>query len=254
MAKPYLVPAIKRAFEVFDLLSKTEGGVTISNIHRELDLPLSSAATILYTLEYLGYVERNGDDSRYILSMKLMSFAQGLEKNDIVDRCHELLAQLVAETGLTGHIAVARGIESVYIDRVPATGLVQVTSYVGMTWPLYSSGVGKAMLAFMDPKSLEEKMAALTIKKLTDKTISSKKILEKRLAEFRHLGYSFEIDEDVIGVGCVAAPLFGLGRRLLGAISVAGTTQQVNSETVTVLGKTVRKYAGLMSARLGGDL
>jgi DNA-binding IclR family transcriptional regulator len=254
MTNAYLVPAIKRAFEVFDLLSRNETGLTLSRIHRELKLPLSSAATILYTLENLGYVERIGEDSRYLLTMKLISYMPRLEKRDLVDRCHGLLAEMVSEAGLTGHLAVAREGESVYIDRVQAVGLVQVTSYIGMTWPLYSSGVGKAMLAFMDPPTLSEKMALLSFKKLTARTVASKRALEKQLAEFRSLGYSFEIDEDVIGVGCVAAPVFGPGRRLLGAISLAGTTQQIHAGTLADLGKVVRRYANQMSTRLGADL
>jgi IclR family transcriptional regulator, KDG regulon repressor len=254
MAKPYLVPAIKRSFEMLELLAKAETGLTISQLHRDLKLPLSSAATMLYTLEHLGYVERCGDDSRYRLSMKLMSFSPTLERDDLISRCHTLLTHLVNEAGLTGHLAVARENESVYIDRVQAPGLVQVTSYIGMTWPLYSSGVGKAMLAFMDPQSFQDKLAQITIRKLTERTVSSKKMLGKQLAEFRHQGYSFEIDEDVIGVACVAAPVFGFSRRLLGAISVAGTTQQVNPETIPELGKLVRRYAGLMSTKLGADL
>jgi DNA-binding IclR family transcriptional regulator len=254
MARTYLVPAIKRVFDIFDLLAKNEGGLTLSRIHRELKLPLSSAATILYTLESLGYVERSGDDSHYVLSMKLMSFVPRLEKRDLVDRCHGLLTQMVAEAGLTGHLAVAREAESVYIDRVQANTLVQVTSYVGMTWPLYSSGVGKAILAFCDPQTLSEKLPLLTFKKLTERTVSSRRALEKQLAEFRSLGYSFEIDEDVIGVGCVAAPVFGPAHRLIGAVSLAGTTQQVSLDTLPELGKIVRRYASQMSTRLGADL
>jgi IclR family acetate operon transcriptional repressor len=171
----------------------------------------------------------------------------------LVDRCNPLLTQLVGEVGLTGHLAVARDGESVYIDRVQANGLVQVNSFVGMTWPLYSSGVGKAMLAFMDPQTLNEKLQILSFKKLTERTVSSRKALEKQLAEFRSLGYSFEIDEDVIGVGCVAAPIFGANRVLVGAISVAGTTQQISIETIPEIGKIVRRCAGLISAKLGAD-
>jgi DNA-binding IclR family transcriptional regulator len=47
------VPAIKRACEVIELIAKDDSGLTISEIHRILRLPLSSAATTLYTLEAL---------------------------------------------------------------------------------------------------------------------------------------------------------------------------------------------------------
>ncbi len=44
--KQYLVPAIKRSFDVIDLLAQKETGLTVSEIHRALRLPLSSAAAI----------------------------------------------------------------------------------------------------------------------------------------------------------------------------------------------------------------
>jgi hypothetical protein len=55
LGKQYLVPAIKRSFDVIDLLAQRNTGMTVSEIHRALHLPLSSAAAILYTLQILIY-------------------------------------------------------------------------------------------------------------------------------------------------------------------------------------------------------
>src|SRR3979409_2192370 len=118
MTKRYLVPAVKRAFELIDLVAKHDAGLTISDIQRKMALPLSSVATIVYTLHDLGYLERDPETSAYSLSVKLFGIARrAADRMDIANQCHNLLESAVRESGLTGHLAVLRDGESMYIDR-----------------------------------------------------------------------------------------------------------------------------------------
>jgi IclR family transcriptional regulator, KDG regulon repressor len=254
MPKPYLVPAIKRGFQIIEYLAESGGGLTISDIHRALKLPLSSAATILYTLESLGYLERNDEDGRYALSMKLFGLSRDMDQADLVGRCHDLLEKLVSESGLTGHLAVLRDGNSMYVDRVPSPGLMQVSSYIGMTWPAHASGVGKALLAFLDVEELRAKLGSFELKKLTPETIVSQAYIEKQFAKFRNLGYAWESNEGEIGVGCVAAPVFGPGLRVVAAASITGTASQITRSSIPNLGRLVKKYTTQMSKRLGANL
>ena len=255
MPKTYLVPAIKRAFDIIHLLAKSEMGLTISQLHRTLKVPMSSTATILYTLENLGYVERDPGTSAYTQSMKLLRLSPPIDKINLADRCHDLLTKLVAESGLTGHLAVLRDENSMYVDRVPASGLVQFSSYIGMMWPAYASSVGKVLLAYLPPETLNEKLASMKLRRITSATITSKTLIEKQLLKFRTLGYAWEMNEGEAGVGCVAAPVFGPGSQAIAAVSVTGTTpHQINTQRIPRLAKIVVKYAELMSSRLGGKL
>src|SRR5437867_8897667 len=146
MPRQYLVPAVKPALEVIELLSKQGAGMSISEVHGSLRLPLSSAANIVYTLQ-LGYLERDARDSRYRLNLKMLGVSRRvLDHMDALERCHSLLEELVRESGLTAHLAVLRNGESNSIDRVANDSLVQFSSYVGMRWPAYCSAVGKVLL------------------------------------------------------------------------------------------------------------
>jgi DNA-binding Lrp family transcriptional regulator len=89
MVRQYLVPAVTRALEVIELLSKRDAGMSISEIHRALRLPLSSAANIVYTLKALGYLERSEESSRYRLSLKMLGISRRvLGRMDFLERCH----------------------------------------------------------------------------------------------------------------------------------------------------------------------
>ncbi len=252
LRKEYLVPAIKRSFDVIDLLAQRGVGMTVSEIHRALHLPLSSAAAILYTLQALGYTEKDSQSGRYTLGLKLLSFSQRLvDQLDLVGRCHNLLEQLAAETGLTSHIAIMRDGESMYVDRVPGSGLIQFSSYIGMRWALHASGVGKALLAFLPEEELARILKYLPLVKMTPRTITLKSHLEKQLHQFRRYGYAWEIGEGEGGVACVAAPIRGLEGTVPAAVSVTGTTHQIAEERIHSLGEVVKKFADLMSARVG---
>ncbi len=252
LPKQYLVPAIKRSFDVIDLLAQRDAAMTVSEIHRALHLPLSSAAAILYTLQALGYIEKDPQSSRYSLGLKLLSFSRRLvDQLDLVGRCHSLLEQLAAETGLTSHMAVMRDGESMYIDRVPGSGLIQFSSYIGMRWALHASGVGKALLAFLPNEELARILQYLPLTKMTPHTITLRSHLEKQFQQFRRYGYVWEISEGEGGVACVAAPIRGLEGTVPAAVSVTGTTHQIAEDKVPALGAVVKRFAGLMSARLG---
>jgi DNA-binding IclR family transcriptional regulator len=252
MTRQYLVPAVTRALEVIELLSKQDSGMSISEIHRALGLPLSSAANIVYTLRSLGYLERDAADARYQLSLKMLGVSRRvLGRMDFLGRCHGLLEELVRESGLTAHLAVMRDGESIYVDRVATDGFVQFSSYVGMRWPAYSSAVGKALLAFLPEPELLRTLKQITLRKLTPRTITSRRVLEQQLRSFRRLGYTWEMEEGEVGVTCVASPLFGRLGEVIAAASVTGTTQQIPKNRIAPTGLLVRKYSQLMSARLG---
>jgi len=252
MTQRYLVPAIKRAFEIIDLLGQRDSGLTISEIHRLLGLPLSSAATIVYTLKDLGYLERDDQTSSYRLSVKLFGIARrAFDRMDLATECRSLLEEAVRESGLTGHLAVLREGESMYIGRVQSDSLVQVSTYIGLRWPAHTAAAGKALLAFLPAPELERVLKPMILNKLTPHTITSKRVLARQLETFRRAGYTWERNEGEVGLGCVAAPIFGPRHEVMAALSLAGTTHQISSATIPALGKLAKKFAQQMSARLG---
>lgn len=252
MAQRYAVPAIKRAFQIIEFLSGEDSKVGISDIRRILGLPLSSTANIVYTLTDLGYLERDESDSSYRLSIKLLGVARrAQDRLDLVSQCRGLLEDAVRETELTGHLSVLRDRQSMYIARVPNNSLVQVNSYVGQRWPAHTSAAGKALLAFLPESLLQRTLKQMTLHKQTPHTITSERALARQLRNFRRVGYCWERNEGELGLGCVAAPIFGPDNEVLAALSLTGTTHQISSKRISSLGSLAKKYAQQMSRRLG---
>jgi DNA-binding IclR family transcriptional regulator len=254
-AKRCLVPAVKRAFEIVELLSSRGGGVTISELHRELKLPISSVANLLYTMADLGYLDRDAAGTQYSLSVRFLAIGRHvLDGIDLTVWCHPLLEELAGKTGLAAHLAVRHDGESVYVDRIAAQGLVQVASWVGMRWPVHVSAVGKALIAFLPEAQLESLLKKHKLTKPTPETVASLPALRKQLEEIKQRGYSIEFSEGEIGVACVAAPIFGPQEVVVAAVSLSGTIFQLTRRDIPRLGEMVKHYARRMSNRLSGSL
>jgi IclR family acetate operon transcriptional repressor len=128
---------------------------------------------------------------------------------------------------------------------------VQFSSYVGMRWPAHSSAVGKALLAFLPEAELRRTLKQMTLRKVTPRTITSRRALEAQFVVFRRLGFTWEMEEGELGVACVAAPVFGQQGKVVAAVSVTGTIQQIPKNRIVGTGAIVRKCAQRMWARIG---
>ena len=78
--------------------------------------------------------------------MKLSGVAsRAHDRMDTLNRCHGLLEQAVRESRLTGHLAVLRGGESMYIDRVQSDSTVQVINLCRTTLAAHTSAAGNVL-------------------------------------------------------------------------------------------------------------
>ena len=116
---------------------------------------------------------------------------------------------------------------------------------------MHTAAVGKALLAFQPEPELKRLLKETTLKRVTPHTITSKRHLERQLDEIRHRGYSWELNEGEVGIGCVAAPVFDDRDQVVAAVSLTGTAHQITRAEIPRLGSLVKRFARQMSARLG---
>jgi DNA-binding IclR family transcriptional regulator len=67
----FRLPAVDRAMNLFELLARSQNGMTLSELSRKLNMPKSSAHYLIYTLVSRGYVQRGGDGRHYMLGLRL---------------------------------------------------------------------------------------------------------------------------------------------------------------------------------------
>ena len=105
--------------------------------------------------------------------------------------------------------------------------------------PMYCTGLGKALLAFM-PEEEQLKYAPDEFVKFTENTLTSKEELLEDLRRIRERGYSIDNMEHEYGVACVAVPIFGHDGTPVAAISISGPSPRFQHQAI-VQAATVMK-------------
>jgi DNA-binding IclR family transcriptional regulator len=113
--------------------------------------------------------------------------------------------------------------EVAYIEKLQglhAIGLM--SSRVGGRSPAYCTGLGKMLLANLDPAVVRGHFRQNGLHRFTGNTITNLNELMQHLAMVREQGYAIDNAEHEAEVCCVAAAVFDLRGEPVAAISVSG--------------------------------
>jgi len=246
------VPSLERAMTLLELLSKSSKGMRLGDLARSLGLAKSSTHCLLLTLERCGYLERNEQTHRYMFGLKFFSLANlAISKVKLRDEAMPFLQHLGNTSHMTAHLAILDQGEVVIIEKVDGAGLLKVATWVGKRMEMHCTGVGKAAIAYLPDDELDILIRKRGLPRHNENTVTSARKLKLQLAEIRKVGYSVDYEEDEVGLCCVGAPIFDHARRVMGAISLAGTTSQITPDNLTSLAEKVKKAALAISKTMG---
>jgi IclR family acetate operon transcriptional repressor len=242
---------VAKAFGIVEALAtETDRGLTLADLSLRVALPKSTVHRYLATLLELGLAQRS-DSDRFRLGTKVIELAGVyLAKSDLRNESQSVLDALSAQANETVHLAVRSETEVVYIAKVESRHAVRMYSYIGARLPMYSTALGKAMLAFGPEDWIEETLVP-GLEPRTPHTIVKAPALRADLEAIRTRGFSIDNEENEIGVRCVGAPVFDFTRSVVGAISLSGPTDRMDQKRSAELGPVVREAARHISQRMG---
>jgi DNA-binding IclR family transcriptional regulator len=233
--KTQSVPALERGLSILESLSKSKHGLTLTQLTAQLELPKSSVHCLLLTFERHGYLYRDERSGRYRLGLRLCDLAgAALGGRALRDHALPYLNQLRESTHLTCHMAVLEQDEVVLIEKVEALGS-RVNTWLGKRMDIHCTALGKSLAAYLPGDRLETLVRRHGMLRHNDNTIASFKKLKEELDSVRRLGYSIDDEEEEIGTRCIGVPILDSETHALAAISLSGTTSQINSTSVDPL-------------------
>ena len=216
-----LVKSVVKALEILEILN-LEAELGISEMADKLQWDKSTVHRLVATLKEKGYVSQNGSNQKYANSMKLFEMGNGVvERRGFRRQCQPFLEELAGRTHETVNLAVQDGKEIIYIDKIESRATIKVDLGIGKRLPMYCTGLGKAILAWLPEKEVDRLMADETFTVYTPKTLTNLPALKEQLSLIRKQGYSLDDEEYVMGLKCVAAPVLNHQGRPVAAISVA---------------------------------
>ena len=226
------------------LLSAFEGSerLTLSELSRRTGFPRSSTHRMLVQLVRLQWVRRR--EHGYELGMKMFEMGSLVRHHDSLHAAAApILHQLHSSTGLVVHLAILDGTEVLYLEKIGDRFTMAVPSRVGGRQPAIRTALGKAILALNVPDAVKSADSPWLPE---DLDVTGANRLRHEFAAIRERGVAHDRGENVSGLSCIAAAIVD-GHSAVGAISVCGPTNLVNS---TTLSAPVRMAARTTARRL----
>ncbi|NLK39299.1 MAG: IclR family transcriptional regulator [Clostridiales bacterium] len=222
MAKEIYNQSIVRAGYIIDLFTVQNDKWSMKDLAKACNIPTTTIVPILKSLEMIGYLERDPDTKLYRIGMKFVKKAQLVTMGtDLRETAHKVLRELSFKYNLNTHLAVMDNGEMIYIDRCEAIVNTLIPSYIGKRIPSYCTALGKAMLAFMNPKDVERIIDVNKLTKYTPHTIDKWPELTKQLAGIREKGYAIDDEEYQLGGYCIGVPIFDSKNNAVASISIS---------------------------------
>jgi DNA-binding IclR family transcriptional regulator len=241
-----------RALKIFEFLSSHPESCNMTVIAEKLGFPKNSVFRILKTLTQYGYLKESGKS--YQLSTKFLALGHAaLGEANLTEKSIDIMRELrdtVKETTLLGTI---NGSQGVVLEEVLGTHHVNFMINIGHVFHLYTSGPGKAMLAYLSDEERDRILDQITFQRFTKRTITSRKAFLKELAGVRDKGYAIDRAEKVEGLHCVSAPIFNHRKYPIAAIWITGPIDRFPASDFDRLGKIVLEHALRISQRFGYD-
>jgi len=244
------VQSLDRALEILKLLG-SEPEMRVTDLARRLEVHKSTVFRLLSTLQEHGLVEQNPSTEKYRLGYGLVRLAGSVVSElDLARVARPVLEQLALRTGETVNLAILQGNQVVNIDQIAAPNLVVNVNWVGKQTPLHATSNGKVLLAYL-PEDERRQLLATSLPRLTPRTITDPRTLEKQLRRVVEEGFAFTLEELELGLNAVAAPVRAADGRVQAAVSVAGPSYRVTPQRLTELGDLTKEAGEAISRRMG---
>jgi DNA-binding IclR family transcriptional regulator len=179
-----------------------------------------------------GYLEQNPENEKYRLGVKILELGNVISSNMNIRRTMLPYMQELADyTNETVYLGMPNESEVIYLDSSSPKNQLSTRSMLGVKAPLYCTGIGKAMLAFL-PAEVTNAVCAKGLKKYTDQTISEPEALLAELAAIRSRGYSIDNMEHEFGIKCVGMPILNKKKQVVAGISVSGPSLRFDDDKI----------------------
>lgn len=210
-----------RTLDIFEAFAEAKKPLSLSEIARMIDTPVSSCHGLLRTLQKSGYMYALDVRRRYYPTRRLFEVGSSIALYDpIVERLATILDKLRDETGETVLLGQRQEKQIIYLQVLESPQMIRYAAPVGAIKPLPSTAIGKALLGEMTDDELERFLPELEHPQVTESTITNVGQLIADIQRSRKRGYFVTRGENIPDVMAIARTCVMDGELL--AIAVAG--------------------------------
>lgn len=235
------VKSLARAMRVLECFSVAEPELGVSEIAKKLGMQKSTIYNILSTFQQNGYISQNTKTNKYFLGMKFLHLSYIVNRHlSLREVFLPYMVRISEATKQTCFFAVRYRQEVHYIEAAYPNAHGPTRNILGERAPMYCTGLGKAMMAFMTEEETE-KIINGQLEPYTSFTLTSPEKLRWEMEEIRRKGYAVDYMEHEFGLCCVAVPVFDTNGEVMAAVSVSGLSSAFDPESVVRYAQSMRE-------------
>jgi len=248
-----ILKSLKKAIEILEALAEeSENGMGITQLSRELNLPKSTIHQILSTFKNARLVEQDPANKKYRLGLRIFELGNIVQSQlELRKIAQPYLHNLSKKTNETTYLSVLEQNKIVYIDYVESMARLRAHPVFGIRVPLHCTSLGKAIMASLPERKIDEIIQNEGLERFTENTITDPHMLKRELGKIRKKGYAIDDVEHEEGIRCVGAPIRNHRGEVFAAISISGPSQRFDSPRIQAMAKLVIEAAEEISRKMG---
>ncbi|WP_425058720.1 HTH-type transcriptional regulator XynR [Sporomusa carbonis] len=229
-----IIQALSKGLSVLECFKDIdEYGIT--EIGDIANLPDSSVQRIVHTLEMKGYLYQNPDNKKYRLTPKVLLICA--KSGNLIRWREQARKQMIILNELCGenvNLAIRQDDMCSYIELVESKHLLRPHFTLGDFYPVYCTSLGRSLLSDLTDHEIDvllpKVLEARTPFTLTDR----RKVIEK-IKEIKQTKYAIDDEEFYLGLCCIGSPIYGIGNKVIAALSVIAPKVRMDEKTIEKL-------------------
>jgi len=244
--------SVVKALQILEAFTIDAPELSIGDLQEKLSIPRVSIYRFMRILINRGFIRQNPHTRRYSLGIKVFELGSIVLRNfELRKIAFPLIDDLSKVSGETVHLGVLDGSKVVSIEGVESDQSLRISVPIGKRVFPHSTGIGKAILAFLDDEEIDGIIKKEGLPRFTPNTIVERTALLHAIQAIRRSGYAVDNEENEQGIRCVAAPVFNTDKRVVASISISGPAMRIPIERIPELAEKVMKTTGDISLALG---
>ncbi len=223
-----LIQSVVMTGQIIEALAAAGQPMRLTALANQLGEPKAKMHRHLSTLKHLGFVDQDTKTETYRLGLKLVHIGQSAaDQFDLRRLAEPYMARLRDLTHQTVVLSTPANGDAIIGAVVDSPNLVTISVRMGYRLPAHASAQGRLNLAFA-PAAVQQRVLSRKLQVFTPRTLTDPARLRERFAQIRARLYDVSMDETLLGISAVAAPILNFDNDLVGAIAIVGTTQYVH--------------------------
>jgi len=245
--------SVTRSLRILEAVAQHQP-VTVGELTKLFGLPKSTVQRTLVTLAEAGWLRANRKDTtRWEVGARVLAVRPAaLQGSSLFAAARDPMVRLRDKVNETIHLSVPDALQCmVVVDRVDCDHAVRTFHTIGDTSPLHATATGRAVLAHLSKRDVEE-FIARGLERYSETTPTDPEELRAELRRIRTDGYAFNGNQYRPGVCAIAAPVLDEDGTPLATVAISMPDSRYDADELPAWGRLVADAtAEIAERRLG---